>query len=447
MDRRVFVSIHSKRLANLISEAGHRVVYAAPGISEPVADAIDDARQRLGKYNVDVILDIDSDVCRLGYGKWKAVERIRNAGMEIRQATGLRIGVLLCDDRGWLWSPTPELIEPEGHEDETPNGLVIEQVQATRLLDAMCPEPESNLLDEVHDESDSREHNGDAQKPQSELIDTRKHLDAEIGVDTAQIEQFQKVSEDLRQNPPLAFDLARKVRVFNAFVEFAKLSFKGGNLGQHKVSLPASITRIVKDKNMQQRIRTSFSLLEDKSKSAEEAKQINKRVAEIRNEFFKSIGPKYERVILRAKKDTIEKKVHELRRDIEKFENKIRERIGLELAKSRKKLLKELTPRILESPPNELLNQIERSRPTKKQTESFLDQLFEKVFPSTDQLIERMHLDLQYMGVTYETLQSGHFQDAVRKAFPLIDWGKPFREFDASEGTNPDNLIGPIGKN
>ena len=198
---------------------------------------------------------------------------------------------------------------------------------------------------------------------------------------------------------------------------------------------------------MQQRIRTSFSLLEDKSKSAEEAKQINKRVAEIRNEFFKSIGPKYERVILRAKKDTIEKKVHELRRDIEKFENKIRERIGLELAKSRKKLLKELTPRILESPPNELLNQIERSRPTKKQTESFLDQLFEKVFPSTDQLIERMHLDLQYMGVTYETLQSGHFQDAVRKAFPLIDWGKPFREFDASEGTNPDNLIGPIGKN
>ena len=427
MTDRVFLAIHPARLKSLIDAAKERVVFAAPGVDETISEALVAAAERLqGPSAVTVVLDVDPEVCRLGYGTIGGIEKLRDKGVQVRQATGLRIGLLLRDDRGWLFAPTPLLVEHEGHRDETPNAVAVEPAQAERLLDAICPTSQSPPVS-------SHELAGDGDAAGDNLLRT------EIGVTVVSQEQVQETQESLRENPPLKFDLARKVRVFNSFVEFAEFSFEGGSIDRRKVDLPERITRLVKDETIQNRLRTQFSLLGDTSKIAKRSKEINRKVADIRETYLKNIGPRYGRVILRARKAAFLDEVERLRRDIEKYEREIRDQLMTELGSSRGKLVKELVPNIRKSPPRELQGQIQGDKPTKEEAEAYLALELDRVFPTAADLVEDMRLDVQFKGVTYETLQSEDFQNAVRKALPLVDWKKPFHEFDASEGEPQDH--------
>ena len=43
-----------------------------------------------------------------------------------------------------------------------------------------------------------------------------------------------------------------------------------------------------------------------------------------------------------------------------------------------------------------------------------------------------MSLEVQFRDVTYETLCEKRFAEALREAFPHINWDKPFEEFKAA---------------
>src|SRR5262245_25246990 len=63
---RTFTNVDDGVLVRQISSAMQRVVFIAPGLRKPIAEALAAALQRLtGK--VTVILDVDAEVCRLGY--------------------------------------------------------------------------------------------------------------------------------------------------------------------------------------------------------------------------------------------------------------------------------------------------------------------------------------------------------------------------------------------
>jgi len=44
-----------------------------------------------------------------------------------------------------------------------------------------------------------------------------------------------------------------------------------------------------------------------------------------------------------------------------------------------------------------------------------------------------MRLDVQFRDVTYETLCEDGFFGALKKAYPLVPWEKPFNEFNAAK--------------
>ena len=48
------------------------------------------------------------------------------------------------------------------------------------------------------------------------------------------------------------------------------------------------------------------------------------------------------------------------------------------------------------------------------------------------ELIKEMQLDVRYKDVTFETLKRQDFLDAIKEAFPRIDWDKPYKEFRAA---------------
>ncbi|WCJ60916.1 hypothetical protein NXS98_07290 [Fontisphaera persica] len=112
-----------------IAGARRLVVFAAPGVSNVVAEALSEAWRRLGAQGVRVILDVDAEVCRLGYGTMEGLQRLQTTaqslGTMVCEQPGLRLGLLVVDEKVLIYSPTPLLIEAGSSQDKRPNCLVL----------------------------------------------------------------------------------------------------------------------------------------------------------------------------------------------------------------------------------------------------------------------------------------------------------------------------------
>jgi hypothetical protein len=89
-------------------------------------------------------------------------------------------------------------------------------------------------------------------------------------------------------------------------------------------------------------------------------------------------------------------------------------------------------PLVVKNPPDALLGQLLRPRPTEDDGRRWLDAELERVFPKTEELIKKMQLDVRYKDVTFETLNREDFLQSVKEAFPSVDWDKAYEEFRAA---------------
>jgi hypothetical protein len=64
---------------------------------------------------------------------------LTKAGFEVRKAAGLRIGVLVIDDKAWVFSPTPEIIFDQPNE-KTFNAVEVSHDFAQQILVSIAPE-------------------------------------------------------------------------------------------------------------------------------------------------------------------------------------------------------------------------------------------------------------------------------------------------------------------
>jgi hypothetical protein len=64
---KTFIALSSSKLAEMIESARNRVAVVAPSIHKDVGSALRDAAFRLGATNVDLVVDLDEKVFRLGY--------------------------------------------------------------------------------------------------------------------------------------------------------------------------------------------------------------------------------------------------------------------------------------------------------------------------------------------------------------------------------------------
>jgi hypothetical protein len=192
------VSLPDIELEGQVSCARRRLVVIAPGLSESVAKAIIKKWCELGRDAVQVVLDPDPEVCHLGLGDLAALKMLHETaermGARIHQQQGLRVGVIVTDETTTIYSPTPRLIEAGGQPGEKLNALRFD----TPILDPAATNADANLRSlDLHP------------KPM-------KRADV------------QNTTQDLDANPPVKFDLARKVRVFNARFSRGPKHWPGG---------------------------------------------------------------------------------------------------------------------------------------------------------------------------------------------------------------------------
>lgn len=219
-----------ERLAAIILQAKTRLLYAAPGAAMEIAGALVTKFRDLGQPYCTLILDVDPEVCRLGYGAPEALEVLREAAVPIRQESGLRTGILIVDGHGWMFSPIPLLIESPAVARERPNAMQLSADQIDLVIRAF----------------------GIASDP------TKLEKRPEIGTALADAALLDATKKSLEERPPLKFDLERQVRVFHSIIQFVEAEVQGGRMASRRVKLPSSLLVGVNEKDVQKRLRVSL---------------------------------------------------------------------------------------------------------------------------------------------------------------------------------------------
>ena len=406
MNAESLCNVTEKSLVELILRAKTRLVFVAPGATESVAEAISKTWRRLGVEQITIILDVDAEVCRLGYGTLGGLKLLQKVASEVGglvcHQPGVRICVVLCDNETVVFSPTPLLIEAGSSRSDQPNGIHLSTApkELTRDLGLTGEEP------------------------------TRV-----IGLDPVKPESVAKVAENLETNPPLKYDIARQVRVFNAALEFVEFEMHGCFVSRKTATIPPDLLGLAQDEATKRRLRSSFKLLDEKDivgdqqLSEETIKAARKRIADTYLRPLKGFGT----FMLRSNKQEFLADVERLKKLVGDFQAKLKAKL--------EQLMKESSTRLADA----LFASVKAHRP--ERWKAFLgqnpsdaalkEQLLREIrasFDAAGDIVGGMSVETVFKGVTYETLVDVKFQELVSKQFPGL---AVMDEFQAARQTKP----------
>lgn len=356
---------------------------------------------------------------RLGYGspdgsadaleELDEIAKKLGEGRMVCHQDGIRIGILISDSRACIFAPTALLIESSTESINRPNGVIIEPVPA-------------NILKEVG-------------------LGDRKEADQAIGLDKVMSSEIKKVVEDIKKNPPQKFDVARKVRVFNARFEFVELKIEGCFLSRHKVTIPSELMGLAGDANMQKRLRSSFQLITGDEIFGEKDTVNEKKIVEERKKIEdKWLGniTGYGKAVLRENKDDLNKDIEELRKIVKKYSDAIKEKLKKSIEANVNSLAEQLLPGLKTKFPDRWKKDMGKDAPEEKMKKRLIDEIG-ICFRDADNYIKEMKVEVIYKNVSYESLQNKEFIEAAQKAFPYLE--VLHEEHDALQGNEVEKSL------
>lgn len=376
-------NINDDQLVAAINAAQRRLMIVSPGISLPVGKAVAAKWKELGAAGVSVILDLDPNVNRMGYGDFAAVELLQLTALELEakllNQAGTRICVFAIDDDLYVFSPTPLVAEAKKTKSDQPNGIKITAAPPA-------------LVESVTSVTD----------PESPLRSAKNVSLIEVTTAAA----------DLKQNPPAKFDVTQKLQVFNAAFEFVEFEVTGCHIGRKTVHLEPDIVLAANDEDTLNRVNSTFRLLDGKNSdlSGEDVMDFKKSIAK---KYLVNL-PGYGNVVLRSNKADFEKAVEELRSKVEEFQRHVQKELQQKLDESRLSLTSALLPAVIAKPPERSIRFI-GSSPDDKRLETWLAADLERSFGTADKYIKKMEVSLTFKGVTYESLRNDEFLQTAKK--------------------------------
>ena len=408
MTNPLLIALDSERIARFIAKATKRIIYTAPSIHLAAAKALVEQRS----LDLTISVDFDDKVLRSGYGSLKAIEFLKRNGIAFTHSPGLRCAILIIDQHGWIYTPTALYLEQEPQSDETPNAVALSPKQVKELAIRLSPTARQAAIDTATTPEE-------AQKIQEAPI--------EIGIEPIQDEQFEKVKESDRIAPPVAFDLARQVRVFESYLQYVEVSLQGAAIQRHRIKIPQAFQRLGINKEMEGKLKSTFDLISKDSKLS--SKHLEDKLKEIRKDFTPSLGKHHGRVILKSAKPTFQERLQELRNQLEEHQKSVKADLQQSLENSKQELLDYYLPLIRKHPPDSL---IARTIDPESEAKNWIEDELNKIFPTADALIKKMTLEEHYKDITFESLNQADFMESIRKAFPWVNWDKAYSEFKAA---------------
>jgi hypothetical protein len=362
-----------------------------------VAKAIAAKWDELGKDAVQVVLDPDPEVCRLGFGDLEAMTMLHEVaskkGAQILQQQGLRVGVIITDETTTIYSPTARLVEA--------GGLPGERFNAIRL--------DAPVLATARDTHFSNLSSIDLHPSPIEDTDVKR------------------TTENLEADPPVKFDLARKVRVFNAKFEFVEFELHGLFLSRKRVQIASDLVGLAGDPKAQKLLRSSFQLIEDDSEASGN-KVINLKKYIVK-EFLISL-PGYGTVVLRSRKEQFQEAVKTLEHYVQRFQKQLKKKLQASIDANRDTLTEALLPGVVAKPPKRWARFI-GNYPRPEEVERMLRAEMASTFGKAEDVIEEMSVKTIFKGVTYELLNDLDFIRVASVEIPSLDL--LHEEYDAAK--------------
>ena len=411
----LFCSLTPSRLAELVRSAQQAVCYAGPGIQLDLAQAMVEVAGRVGKEMLTVSLDFDDRVMRMGYGNVDAVKRLLDAGIAVQSSPGLRTALVVVDDAGYIFTPTALYLEAEPTDGAASNAVRMSGEQVSQALARLSPAAKTIAI------------------AQAKTPEAKQRIEAlTVDVVSAPItpEKLAEVTTSLETAPPVRFDLARQVRVFEPYMQYVELSLTGAAIQRHRLAIPPNIQKLGGSKELENRLRVTFELIEKGSKLS--SKPLEDALNEIRKNFTPSLGKDHGRVVLKAAKPHLVDRLTAFRIKLEAHQKAVEGELQKHLDTSREQIVAYYLPRVMETKPDALLGQSLNGEVSEAAAEGWLHGELDRVFPSAESLIHEMKLEERYKDVTFETLNREDFLDSVKDAFPKVDWEKAYSEFKAA---------------
>lgn len=411
----LFCSLSPLRIAELVRSAQRAVCYAGPGIQLDLAQAMVETAGRLGKEMLTVSLDFDDRVMRMGYGDIGAVKLLLDAGIAVQSSPGLRTALVVVDNEGYIFTPTALYLEAELTDGAASNAIRMSGEQVVQALARLSPAAKAIAV-------------AQAKTPEAKQRIEALTVDVESAPIT--IAKLAEVTTSLKEVPPVRFDLARQVRVFEPYLQYVELSLTGAAIQRHRLAIPPNIQKLGGSKDLENRLRTTFELIEKGSKLS--SKPLEDALNEIRKNFTPSLGKDHGRVVLKAAKPHLVTRLTEFRTKLDVHQKAVEADLQKHLDTSREQIVAYYQTRVMEAKPDALLGQSLNGEISEAAANRWLNGELDRVFPSAESLIQEMKLDERYKDVTFETLNRKDFLESVKDAFPNVDWDNAYTEFKAA---------------
>lgn len=408
----LFVSLDSKKIAKEVSRAKLYACYVAPGILDGPAEAFAELSTRLGPDRIVICLDFNEQVMRMGYGTLSAVATLRKAEICITTTSGLRIGLLIVDGDGFVFTPTALYLEADDRSSKAPNALRLSSSETEEALARLSAAAKRIALGST------------SCKENVEEIEERP---VEVESKEVDPDEFEKVEQRLEEAPPVRFDLARQVHVYNSYLQYVEIKLAGVAIQRRRLALPAHILGLTDNDELAHRLKTTFDLIEKNNKLS--SKNLEDMLNTIRINFTRVLKKGYGRVVLKSAKPHLEKRLQDFREQLDRHREQVRKDLQESLNDSRCQIIKYLLPNILESPPDRLIGMYGRS--DEWSARRWISHELDRLFPNAASLAEDMRLDVRYKDLTFETLETEDFLKAVKAAFPGTDWETAHEEYRA----------------
>jgi len=318
----LFCSLTPLRLAELVRSARHAVCYAGPGLQLDLAQAMVEVAGRVGKEMLTVSLDFDDRVMRMGYGNVDAVKLLLDAGIAVQSSPGLRTALVVVDNEGYIFTPTALYLEAEPTDGAASNAVRMSGEQVSQALARLSPAAKTIAI------------------AQAKTPEAKQHIEAlTVDVVSAPItpEKLAEVTSSLETAPPVRFDLARQVRVFEPYLQYVELSLTGAAIQRHRMAIPEKIQNLGGSEELENRLRTTFELIEKGSKLS--SKPLEDALNEIRKNFTPSLGKDHGRVVLKAAKPHLVTRLKEFRIKLEAHQKSVAEDLQKHLDTSRAQIV------------------------------------------------------------------------------------------------------------
>lgn len=420
--------VDERQLGDWIDKASGSIRYVAPAITDNLAHKICAAEKRTGEKN-SVLIELDSDIDRSGYGETTGVRILMENGVTTNSNPGLRIAAITAPNFGVVWSPNARRIDLM--ERVSVNGFFLEGQERRNLQKLVCKlmgedqilvsqfandeeRKEATTSDEVSLEvihqpiETDRDVNPQPDETDREVIPAPD--EPEINIHPVSEEEVKKVEKDLREHPPRNFDKEKILEVYQGYIGFVEIHVIGATLSESTtLAIPKELTELGLAEelrnNLSEKMRIDLSDRVDLG-----ASEVNKQVDAFRMIFTKQMGKPLGRIYKKSDWKVMQDKWKEINylvdtanaKILQKLDNTV-DRIIQEAAEEWERALYKNSN--TSSQPNYSVEEINR----------MLNQQWINKKRATKVKIEMFAKDL-----TWETLNDAEVKNKIADAYPEL---------------------------